>query len=428
VYGVVVGSILVACGYPDWEGSPLVGAATVQEGTLPQSEGDCEGPATLEKVDPSTLPPCCDGAHCLPTAKVPGKFRRSLATCAGGYCMPDGFLRGDTPGTCTAFGKEAACASKCLPEAAKNAALLQQDTCGAGELCAPCINPLTNEATGICEIGKPSAPGDCKGSGGNDASAGPPPKCPHEGPPVLDPLGLPSCGNMSGSHCMDTKLVSADMAKKLAPCDRGAGAGAARSGLCVPDVFITTGGQFIPPTCVSVGGAEGRCLHQSLPDVAKQKDSLPQSTCGGRESCVPCASPIDGADTGACKLSCDPGPTTPPYLFPTCCVQAGAPRGRCVPSDRVSVDEKARVTKDTCASSDLCVPSENLDDSFVPTKCAAFSAVYLGNYQGVCLSKCLKFSGLDALAIAKGSCDDLHQCVPCKKPGGEPTGAPGCVP
>lgn len=419
-----MGSILAACGYADFEGTPLGGVRVVQDGTEPQSAGDCEGPATLEKVDPATLPACCDGtAHCLKTEKVPGKFRKSLATCPGGYCMPDIFLRGGTPGTCTAFGKEGACASKCLPEAEKNASLLNQDTCGAGELCAPCINPLTSKATGICEIGKPSTPGDCKGGG--DAAAGPPPKCPHEGPPVIDPLTLPSCGNMSGSHCMDEKLVSPEMAKKLAACDRGAGAA---PGLCVPDVFIASGGQYIPPTCVSVGGAEGRCLHQSLPDVAKQKDSLPQSTCAGRESCVPCASPIDGKDTGACKQSCDPGPKSPPYLFPNCCVLEGKPRGRCVPSTSVSADEKARVTKDTCASADLCVPGENLDDAFVPTKCSAFSAVYLGNYAGVCLSNCLKFSGLDSLAIAKGNCDSLHQCVPCKKPGGEPTGAPGCAP
>ncbi|MBX3187801.1 MAG: hypothetical protein KF819_12330 [Labilithrix sp.] len=411
---IALGTIVIACGHADIEGTPLAGARVTTSATEP---GQCEGPENLEVTDPSTLPPCCDGAHCLAKEKVPGKVRKSLATCPGGYCVPDSFLTsGGAPAkTCTAFGKEGACASTCLPEVARNTSLLQQDTCGALELCAPCVNPLTQQATGICEIGKPGA-GSCEDDG--EAAPVTPPKCPHEGPPVIDPLTLPSCGNVSGSHCMKKELVSPDMASRLAPCPEG---------YCVPDVFIASGGNFIPPSCKSLGGAEGRCLHVSLPSVSSQIDRLPQDACGPRERCAPCFSPVDGSDTGACKLSCDPGPKDAPYLFPTCCALGGADRGRCVPATSVPASERENLRKDTCAApSDLCAPGENLDDAFQPKSCTAFSAVYLGNYQGVCLSECLHFSGLQALAIAKGNCDAVHQCVPCRTPTGSPTGAPGC--
>ena len=36
---------------------------------------------------------------------------------------------------------------------------------------------------------------------------------------------------------------------------------------------------------------------------------------------------------------------------------------------------------------------------------------------------------IQSLGIAQGSCDDLHECAPCKNPlTGQPTGAPGCPP
>jgi hypothetical protein len=410
--------VFLACGHAEIDGTALDGVVDTSS-TDPQANGGaCEGPAKLEPVDPASLPACCEGAgHCLAKDKVPGKVRRALAECPGGYCVPDLFLRGQTPATCTAFGKPGACASKCIPQVTANATLLQQDTCAGGELCAPCISPLNKQPTGICELGKESAPNDCSGT---DAAAPPPTKCPHEGPPVIDPLTLPSCGTVAGSHCLDAKLVAPATASKLAKCD---------TGLCVPDTLIASGGQFIPATCASLGGAEGRCLHVSLPDVGKQADKLPQATCAARELCAPCFSPIDGADTGVCHVSCDPGPKAPPYVFPSCCTLDGKPRGRCVPSTSVSATERENLSRDVCTStSDICVPGENLDATFKPAPCTEFSAVYLGNYEGVCLSNCLKFSGLEALAIGRGKCDAIHQCVPCKSPTGTPTGAPGCAP
>ncbi len=418
-------AIVVACGYPDIEGTPIAGSKTIKAATEP-SIGACEGPKKLEKMDPSTLPPCCDGAHCVPTEKVPGKVRAKLSQCPGGFCVPDAFLTsGGAPApSCKSVGdKDGACISVCVPEVERNKALLPQGTCAANEKCAPCISPLTQQSTGVCELGKDDDDATCDGDGGAAADAGPLP-CPHVGPPVLDPTTLPPCdgaaGNVAGAHCLETALVPAAMAAKLADCSKGK---------CVPDTFIASGGRFIPKTCTGPGLLEGRCLHQSLPDIAKKADKLSADGCESFERCAPCFDPITGADTGACKQSCDPGPTKPAVKFADCCVKGGAPRGRCVPKQMVPDTQEQQLSKDTCAGADdICVPSENLQDDFLPLSCTGDSPLYLpfGKYSGVCLSTCLVFSGIDGLVVKQGNCDSLHQCVPCKDPLGKATGAPGC--
>lgn len=549
-------AVIAACGTQDLTGTPLAAdepdaAVTVTQPTsLPP--GACEGPRRLEKMDPATLPSCCDGARCVPRDKVPGIVRRALAECAGGYCVPDAFLRsgGAPPPSCTAFnGAEGACISTCVPEVGANKDLLEQGTCADGERCAPCVHPIKQERTGVCDFDKQDqiaaqcADGGAPGGTGGGAGE---PRCPHEGPPVVDPATLPVCGG-GGAHCLDEKLVPPALAPKLARCDA--------TSLCVPDPFLRSGGRFIPPTCTSLGGFEGRCLHAALPDVASQKDLLPQSTCapeercapcfdprdakdtgackqscdpgpkqgppacphagppvfdparfpscyagggahclpqnmvtpqlasqlapcsggycvpdafirtagryvpptcngigGGEgrclhraipkvasqsdllqstcatfERCVPCTNPIDGTDTGACRQSCDPGPARPPYVFGRCCTLYGATRGRCVPASMVPDEQETNLSTDACTrAGDLCVPNEMLTKPFTPPACSAFSIAYFGSYQGVCLSNCLQFAGLESLVIKQGTCDALHQCVPCYKPLGQPTGAPGC--
>lgn len=549
-------ALVIACGTSADE-DPLRGTSTDdspsdpanEAGATPLDPAACEGPPNLEKMDPATLPPCCDGtAHCVPKERVPGIVRQALSTCAGGYCVPDSFLRsgGAAPPGCTAFnGAEGACMSKCVPEVGANSTLLQQGVCGAGELCAPCIHPLTQKPTGVCLIGKVNPQEGCKDAGGGGSSSGGTPGCPHTGPAVIDPNTLPACGDVPGSHCIDSKLVPPAMAAKLAPCDTGlcvpddfiaaggqiipktctslggiegrclhrvlpdvasqadilpqatcganelcapcwhpadgtdtgacklscdpgpkqgapgcphtgpdvfdpttfpsCGTGAhclpdslvppamasdlaacASGGSCVPDVFIKTGGRYVPKTCNSIAGAEGRCLHRLIPQIASQAN-LPQSTCASYERCAPCFNPLDGKDTGACKRSCDPGPTKPAYTFPYCCGLAGYYRGRCVPTSAIPDSQEPNLSKDVCtASGSLCVPSENLVEPFNPPSCSAPSVLYLGSYSGVCLSKCLQFSGLQDLLVKQGSCDSLHNCVPCYRPLGQPTGAPGC--
>lgn len=357
-------AIVAACAPADIEGTPLAGhwaPAVAVDSTEPST---CEGPATLEALDPASFPPCCDGtAHCVPTEKVPGSFRSSLEACEGGYCMPDSLLRsgGAAPPRCKAFdGSDGACISLCVPRAAEAKDVLQKDTCTvAGEVCAPCISPIDKLPTGVCEIGAAKASAACS------KDAAPPP-----------------------------------------PCNA-------------------------PPACTSVAGAEGRCLDASIPDVAAKKDSLPRSTCAANELCAPCFDPFDGKSTGACNQACDPGPTKPAVVFPTCCALEGTPRGHCIPNDAIPDDLEKRLSQKECSDTERCVPDESSQASFTPAACSAQSVAYLavgGTYTGVCLSKCIELKGIDAMVVGQGNCDALHDCVPCRDPFGKATGAPGCSP
>jgi hypothetical protein len=235
---------------------------------------------------------------------------------------------------------------------------------------------------------------------------------------VIDPNSFPSCDPAGGAHCVPTNLVPPSQASQLATCP---------TGYCVPDVFIASGGNFIPSTCRSVDNAEGRCLHEAIPQVAQQKAQLPQSTCQSFERCVPCFDPLTAKSTGACNQSCDPGPKEPPKTFASCCVKNNAPQGKCIPTGQIPSAEQANLDVDTCTKNvELCVPAEMIPASFKPPACTG-STLLTGSYTGVCLSKCLHFGFLQSLGIAQGSCDDLHECAPCKNPlTGQPTGAPGC--
>jgi hypothetical protein len=239
------------------------------------------------------------------------------------------------------------------------------------------------------------------------------------GPPVIDPSTLPSCA--ADAHCLAKTLVPASFAAKLGDCPTDPTA------YCVPDVAIASGGNFIPMTCTSIIGAEGRCLSQVLPDVQKQNAMLPQDVCAATEKCVPCFNPLDGTDTGACRIACDPGPTQPAKSLPTCCDG----RAKCVPDAAVPASEASNLSQDTCSDvtpdAFLCVPNEMLDMTYVPPACSANSFL-IGAYTGVCLSDCLDF-GLAGIAMANGDCADHFKCAPCTNPlSGAPTGAPGCPP
>lgn len=375
----------------------------------------------------------------MPSTDVPASFSSQLAACTGGFCVPDTFIKDPTaaPPSCKSLNNaDGVCLSVCVPQVAQYESLLPQATCAADERCAPCINPLTMMSSGACDIGKSGGAmmpngGTCTPSRDAGAvtspaqgDAGPPQvaACPHVGAPVLDPSTLPSCDPAGGAHCLATALVPATMASQLAACP---------TGLCVPDVFIEAGGNFIPPTCASVNAAEGRCLDEMIPQVASQKATLPQATCAAYERCVPCYNPLDATATGACKLSCDPGPKSPPKEFTKCCKLDGAAtdEGTCIPTAQVPASEQANLSVQECVKgASLCVPTEMLAMPFTPKACSA-TAFLTGAYTGVCLSKCLSFGFIQSLGIAQGDCDDIHECAPCTNPlTQQPTGAPGCPP
>lgn len=384
----------------------------------------CAGPLG-KPIPPSqidAMATCCQAdmghAHCLDASKVPSNIQTYVATCAGGgYCIPDGFLAtgaSEPPKTCTAFGGPGVCLSRCIPQVAQNAGLLRADVCtGSDDLCVPCTSPLDHMPTHACDLlqlavcvgTNPTPPGP--------TTCGDPNKCERDVAtcgPVIDPQALPACA--PDAHCVDPALVTdANQAKRLGKCSDG-------TKLCVPDLFIESGGKFTAKTCTSVNGEEGRCLSAVLPEVAKQKALLPQDTCTANERCTPCFNPVDGTSTGACNISCDPGPTQAAKPFAQCC----SGRARCVPTTLVPQAEQSHLSQQSCTNQDLCVPDALLLNDPIAT-CTANSFL-LGDYTGVCLSDCLNF-GIAGIALVRGSCMDHEKCAPCVQ-NGKPTGAPGC--
>jgi len=443
---LVLAGLVVACSAADIEGAPLEGEAAPSRGTTGQNNtgaAQCvpkgEAGEALGPTDPATFPKCAsctDGsARCIPKNRLPASFAAQLAECSEGgpgLCVPDALVAsgGKTPPSCKSLGgKDGVCLSLCLPQVQQNKALLPQDTCAPDEKCTPCLNPLENNApTGACEIGKAvAATQECEettsggappaGSGGPGGTGSG--TCPHVGPPVIDPATFPACG--ADAHCAPTAAVPQTMQAQLKACP---------TGLCVPDKFIASGGNFIPKSCDSVGGAEGRCLNVNIPQVDSQKARLPQGACDASEKCVPCFDPLDGKETGSCKLSCDPGPQKPKTTFKGCCdADNGAPgRAKCVPETLVSEAQKASLGDDdgVCAAGNLCVPNEMLTNpAYKGTPCQV-NRLLLPSYTGVCLSDCLELP-LEGLVVVKGNCQDGMRCAPCSNPiNGQPTGAPGC--
>lgn len=406
----------------DTPGGP--GGVSVDVSPQETCEADAAPPERL--ADPSTLPACapaCGGAHCVPSSKVPEISRPYFSPCSGGYCLPDALIEsgGAKPPSCKSLnGANGVCLGLCVPQVALNKDVLPTGTCAPDERCTPCIDPSNNKPTGACAIGSQLPTGPCQSGAPAASDTGPAPAdltCPHVGPPVIDPTPLPACGGAgSGAHCLPAHLTPVQMTSKLATCS---------GGFCVPDKLIVSAGRFIPGTCSSVLGAEGRCQNAALPLVSAQP-TLPVATCESNERCVPCFSPVDGSDTGACKTSCDPGPKSAAVKFASCCNMNGATQGKCVPRASLPAALTSNLQVDACAGDALCVPTENLQAAFVPRTCSA-AGFFSGPYTGVCLSNCLNFGFLSELSLSQGDCPSLHMCAPCVS-NGAPTGAPGCPP
>ncbi|MDB4936518.1 MAG: Tryptophan synthase alpha chain [Labilithrix sp.] len=251
------------------------------------------------------------------------------------------------------------------------------------------------------------------------APAGASAKCPYDGPP-LDVSAFATCRD--GGRCIPDKAFPPEQAAqkaRLAPCDGG--------GFCVPEKIIKAQGNALPKSCKSFASLEGRCTSTVFPDIEKQKDRLPQDACDANERCAPCFDP-SGKATGACSsVSCD-APKEPFKPFQACCSSGGKSRGKCLPSASLPAEAATGLEKKECsAAADLCVPEEQLDEKFVNPKCTASSL--LGQYDGVCISTCVKMDFLTQLGTAQGSCSAESFCAPCKNPlTGAATGAPGCAP
>jgi hypothetical protein len=250
----------------------------------------------------------------------------------------------------------------------------------------------------------------------------PEPTCPYDGVPLkAESLGVPVCPTNlcgGGGHCLPEAIIAAtfndpSQIQQLAKCDAAS--------RCVPDFFIENKGLFIPKSCDSVAGAEGRCLSECLPQVAEKKGFLPQSSCAANERCVPCFDPQTQLDTGACRLSCDPGPRKPPTTLPKCCKGIGT----CVPASAVPEDKKKQLGVDACPKDQgmLCAPDVFVNDlNYKPEPCTttALTLIFGEEYAaGVCLPECLPevSKGIGGILLGKDGCPDHFKCAPCVKPG-----------
>jgi hypothetical protein len=382
---------------------------------------ECESYPLGEKRDPAALPSCCPeygAAHCLPSDVVPAFFQDLVDTCSGGgFCVPDKFIESGgvyVPKDCVSLGQaDGVCLSACVPQVAEFVDLLPTDVCDPDERCVPCVNPLDNTETGACLLRQNSCDVDL-GAIGEDGETSPT-QCPHEGPPLLDPATFPACGvdpeSCSDASCVPTDLVPDSFRNQLAACDP--------TSLCVPNEFVRSAGNTIPESCASVAGFEGRCLSRCLPDVAAQADLLPQATCPSTHLCAPCYDPLSGAPTGACELSCDPGPQAATEKLESCCQIQGQDIGACIPPE-LAGDQADNLRQDTCSSDEfLCVPVAIAQETFVAQPCTASGLLGFGSGPGACLPGCLAGLGL----TSRDDCPADYKCAPCKGPFGGDTGA-----
>lgn len=252
--------------------------------------------------------------------------------------------------------------------------------------------------------------GSSDGPGSTGSGTMEPPECPHQGPPPIDPTTLDPCPSCTagGAHCLPKGLVPADFQGQLDDCDA--------DNMCVPDYFIETAGQFIPPTCSSVAGSEGRCLHVCIPEVAAQADLLPQDICADHEVCAPCYDPTTGDPTGSCELSCDPGPVEGPTTLPKCC----GGQGTCVPPAAAG-DQADKLGEDECPQDGgalLCAPDVFVNDpnwSPPPCETGLIGDLFGSQFKpGACLPECLP--DVDNFLIGQDGCPDGFKCAPCKEP------------
>ncbi len=261
------------------------------------------------------------------------------------------------------------------------------------------------------------------GSGGTPpASGGLPPVGGNCNVMVVDPTPLPQCPNCQGGRCVKASDYPNAPVSQLTMCDA--------DDICLPDALVATKGNVALAHCTSVAGAEGRCTSLCIPSAAALAGFLPQDVCASSERCAPCYSPVDGSDTGLCRIGCDPGPTQPPVLFPTCCVDKGTTnaRGRCVP--RAVIPDgpaKQNLAKETCTGNNdpVCVPTVIIQNpSYMFPMCTSQLFIDPGK-PGVCAPACIVNANPAGAALAQDDCANAtDKCVPCTDPStGMPSGA-----
>ena len=408
---------ILACGEADPYGE--MGSMGLSPKTdTAESAATCS--AAMAGADPEALT-ACEGTktgtkgRCVPSGTL-GNFADTFekADCKGqSACVPEDLVREGTKiklKDCTAvLNTPGKCFWPLAAQVIENYDLLKsatKDQCEGDQICAPCTDPRTQEDTGVCSLGG-DAGGDCKGDS-ETKSTSPKPSaaaCPQV-EPILEESAFKqdSCG--SNMLCVDESLAGAERAKLLATCS---------AGVCAPKKSVLRGGNYVPKTCKSLAGAEGRCSNVGVPDVAAKKDLLPQADCDEDERCAPCFDPTDGKETGACSQATCDAPKEPAKTFVDCCGGSG----KCVPTSTVGSNADS-LNADSCGGdTPVCAPKPFLPGG-ATKKCGAI----LGIIKGVCASKCaINQNALVKKLIESDDCSDDEVCVPCDK---APPGTAGC--
>jgi hypothetical protein len=365
----------------------------------------------------------------VPKTAVPPALQDQFAACTGGLCVPDPIIKQGSeyvPASCTTvlINKTLAgvCLSKCISKVSgdPSVSLLKPETCGQGELCVPCVNPLTMMSTGACSISTLV----CSDGGSLNSDAGGGPTCPYTGPQLVDPTSFGPCGPAcAGAHCLPAGLVPVSVQSQLASC-----MAMGQPGFCAPDPFIASAGAGLPKTCTSVAGAEGRCLSTCLPAVGAEASLLPQDVCAAGEKCAPCYNPVatdPTMPTGACALACD-HPAHPPTVL-TCpwtgpdvidpttlpaCDSGGCSGSHCLPAAEVPVSVQSQLAH--CNNNTgFCAPDTLIKtgNNSIPPTC-----VSIAGSEGRCLSTCLPLIASEANLLPQSTCATNERCAPCYDP------------
>lgn len=404
---LAVSALVIACGEADPYGEMGDMGKTP---TTNKTESAATCSAGMAGADPESLTACTgtktgSKGRCVPTGTL-GNFADTFekADCKGASaCVPEDLVREGTKiklKDCTAVLKAP---GKCFwPLAAQvieNYDLLKsatKDQCEGDQICAPCADPRTQQETGVCTLGGDSGGADCKSDGAKTSapSKAAPAACPQV-EPILEESAFKqdSCG--TNMLCVESALVGEDRAKLLTTCS---------TGVCAPKKSVLRGGNYVPKTCKSIAGAEGRCSNVGVPDVSKQKDLLPQADCDEDERCAPCFDPTTGKETGACSQATCDKPKEKAVTFAECCGGGG----KCVPTASAGKDA-SQLNADSCSGeTPVCAPKPFLPGG-TQKKCGAV----LGLVKGVCASKCaINRNGLLKKLIESDDCTDDEVCVP----------------
>jgi hypothetical protein len=420
VVGLATCAVVAACSSADPFGTPPELEKLLTEKKSCRAGGAKDGgprKGDFEPIDPSTLPSCCDdgAAHCVDASKVPAQYKESFSACPTGICVPDAILKsgGAALPTCPSFNGPGVCLSICNPFVKKYKSAMKRESCAADEYCAPCTNPQDGSRIPTCDFGGGGGEETaCETEDGGTPPAGDPKKknCPYAGPPASQHEGNVLGSIAGGAHCISKDIVGEEATKYLSDCPTGA---------CAPDEFIRTAGNVSLKTCTTKLGAEGRCMHEVLPQVQSFMQFLSRDGCASYERCVPCFNPVDGAEIPICRIGCDAGPTKPKVVFSSCCKGTG----KCVPAEMTPPEGRDYLRAESCATGLSCVPTEMMPPKLA--RCTGSLPLY-GKFEGRCMSKCLEL-GFQGEIAPQGTCDADHVCAPCTM-FGRATGVPDCAP